>query len=194
MQKALLLGGLLGGLVLFVWGSISWMVLPWHLMTLEKFKDEATVAQALSANAGVSGVYLLPNPHKHDPGMTEEQKKAEEAEGVKRMVQGPFMFAAVSLSGAGNMGHPLLITLLGNILSALLATWMLLKTIGLRYMGRVGFIMLIALTAAMVAYLPGWTWWRFSTSFTSVGVADLLIGWFLAGLVIAKVTSPTTTS
>jgi len=194
MKKSLVLGGLLGGLALFVWGSISWMVLPWHMMTLEKFKDEATVAQALSANAVVSGVYLLPNPHKYDPGMTEEQKKAEEAEGVKRMIQGPSMFAAVSLSGAGNMGHPLLITLLGNILSALLATWMLLKTNGLRYLGRVGFVMLITLTTAIVAYLPDWTWWRFSTSFTAVGVADLLIGWFLAGLVIAKVTSPTTTS
>lgn len=190
MQKTFILGGMLGGLALFVWGSISWMVLPWHMMTFEKFKDEATVAQALTANAGVSGVYLLPNVHKHDPGMTEEQKKAEEAEGMKRMVQGPSMFAAVNLVGVGNMGHPLLITLLGNILSALLATWMLLKTHGLHYLGRVGFVMLIALTAAIVAYLPDWTWWRFSTSFTAVGVADLLIGWFLAGLVIAKVISP----
>jgi len=194
VKQSLVLGGLLGGLALFVWGSISWMVLPWHLMTLEKFKDEATVAQALSANASVSGVYLLPNVHKHDPGMTEEQKKAEEAEGMKRMIQGPSMFAAVSLAGAGNMGHPLLITLLTNILSALLATWMLLKTTGLRYLGQVGFVMLIALTAAIIAYLPDWTWWRFSTNFTAVGVADLLIGWFLAGLVIAKVTTPTTTS
>src|SRR5947208_4178371 len=139
MNKSLILGGVLGGLALFVWGSISWMVLPWHLMTLEKFTNEATVAKALLANAGVSGVYLLPNPHKHEPGMTEEQKRAEEAEGMKRMVQGPFMFASVSLIGVGNMA-PLLITLLGNILSALLATWMLLKTNGLRYLGRVGFI------------------------------------------------------
>ena len=186
-NKSLILGGLLGGLALFVWGSISWMLLPWHLMTLEKFMDEATVAKALLANAGVSGVYLLPNPHKHEPGMSEEQKRAEEAEGMKRMVQGPFMFASVSLAGVGNMGHPLLITLLGNILSALLSTWMLLKTNGLRYLGRVGFVLLIALTAAIVGYLPDWTWWRFSTSFTAVSVADLLLGWFLAGLVIAKV-------
>lgn len=56
MNKSLILGGLLGGLPLFVWGSISWMVLPWHLMTLEKFKDEATVAQALSTNAGAVSV------------------------------------------------------------------------------------------------------------------------------------------
>ncbi|MGH7207064.1 MAG: hypothetical protein ACREI2_12745 [Nitrospiraceae bacterium] len=191
MKTSLVLGGLLGGMALFVWGSISWMVLPWHMMTFEKFKDEATIAQALTANALRPGLYLLPNVHKHDPGVTEEQKKAEEAGGMKRMVQGPFMFASVSLAGAGNMGHPLLITLLSNILSALLATWMLLKTNGLRYLGRVGFVMLIALTAAIVAYLPDWTWWHFSTSFTAVGVADLLIGWFLAGLVIAKLTPAT---
>jgi len=28
MNKSLILGGLLGGLALFVWGSISWMLLP----------------------------------------------------------------------------------------------------------------------------------------------------------------------
>lgn len=30
MQKSLILGGILGGLVLFIWGFISYMVLPWH--------------------------------------------------------------------------------------------------------------------------------------------------------------------
>src|SRR2546428_13605020 len=118
MLKSLLLGGILGGLLLFAWGVVPWMLLPWHLATLEKFKDEAKVAQALTANATKSGVYLLPNVHKHEPGMPEakakkaeakgkkaetkrkkvevERKKAE-TEGMKRMLQGTFIFAEVSL-------------------------------------------------------------------------------------------------
>lgn len=187
MLKSLSLGGLLGGLVLFVWGSISWMVLPWHMMTFEKFKDEATIAQALTANALRPGVYLLPNVHKHDPGMTEEQKKAEEAEGMKRMMQGPFMFAAVTPQGAGGMRYALLIQLVTGIVGTFLATWLLLKTRGLTYLGRVGFVTVLALTAAVISHVPYWNWWNFSNSYTAVTFADLLLGWFLAGLVIAKV-------
>src|SRR3989442_1654297 len=128
MLKSLLLGGILGGLVLFAWGVVSWMLLPWHLATLEKFKDEAKVAQALTANATKSGVYLLPNVHKHEPGLpaakakraeakgkkaeakakkAEAKRKKAEAEGMKRMIQGPFMFAAVSLQGRSGSGAAL---------------------------------------------------------------------------------------
>ena len=88
MLKSLSLGGLIGGLVLFAWGVVSWMLLPWHLATLEKFKDEDKVAQALTANATKSGVYLLPNVHKHEPGMPEAKAKKAEAKGKKAEATG----------------------------------------------------------------------------------------------------------
>ena len=189
MQKSLMLGGLLGGLVLFVWGAISYMALPWHRMALEKFTDEAVVAQTLTANASVSGMYILPNPHKHEPGLTDAQRQAAEDDGMKRMMQGPFMFASVSLGGTHDMGQALLLNVLSDILAAALVAWLLLQTANLSYWCRVGFVVVVALTTGVVAHVPYWIWWRFSTSFTLVEFADLLIGWFLAGLVLAKVTS-----
>src|SRR2546426_9475892 len=159
MLKALLLGEILDGLVLVAWGVVSWMLLPWHLATLEKFKDEAKVAQALTANATKSGVYLLPNVHKHEPGLPEAKakkaeakgKKAEakrkkaEAEGMKRMIQGPFMFAAVSLQGTSGSGAALPIQLVTTIVSALLATWLLTNSTLPGYWPRVGFLAGVAL-------------------------------------------------
>jgi hypothetical protein len=210
MLKALSLGGLIGGLVLFAWGVVSWMLLPWHLATLEKFKDEAKVAQALTANATTSGVYLLPNVHKHEPGLTEAKgkkaemkgkkaeakgKKAEakrkkaEAEGMKRMIQGLFMFAAVNLQGTSGSGAALPVQLVTSIVSAILATWLLMNTTLPSYWQRVGFLVILALTAGVICHVPNWNWWGFSASYTAVAFADLLIGWALAGLVIAKVTS-----
>ena len=91
MAKSLLLGGLLGGLTLFAWGAFSYMALPWHDMTLEKFADETALAQALVSNAGGSGMYLLPNPYKSSPDRTAAQQEADEAAGMIRMMQGPFM-------------------------------------------------------------------------------------------------------
>jgi len=189
MLKSLSLGGLLGGLVLFAWGSISWMALPWHRVTFESFTDEVAVAQVLSANARGSGVYILPNGHRREPGMTEAQQKAVEEDAMKRGEQGPFMLASITLHGWGSMGNAMLVGLLTQIAGALLATWLLLKTSGLQYWGRVGFLVIFALTVAVLAYVPYWNWWHFSTNYTLVAFADLLIGWFLAGLVIAKVAS-----
>src|SRR5881397_2201976 len=216
MLKSLSIGGLIGGLVLFAWGVVSWMLLPWHLATLEKFKDEAKVAQALTANATKSGVYLLPNVHKHEPGMpeakakkaeakgkkaeakgkkaeakgkkTEAKRKKAEAEGMKRMIQGPFMFAAVNLQGTSGSGAALPIQLVTSIVSAFLATWLLMNTTLPGYWPRVGFLVVLALTAGVICHVPDWNWWGFSAGYTAVAFADLLIGWTLAGLAIAKVT------
>jgi hypothetical protein len=186
-MKSLALGGLLGGLVLFAWGAFSYMVLPWHAMTLNKFKDEGAVARALTANAGDSGMYLLPNPHRQDPGLPESQRKAAEEGDMKRMMEGPFMFASVSLPGTREMGPALLFNVIGNIVSATLVTWLLLQTVPVPYWRRVGFVVVLALATSVIAHYPSWIWWRFSESFTLVEFADLLIGWSLAGLVIAKI-------
>ena len=36
------------------------------------------------------------------------------------------------------------------------------------------------------AILPSWSWWAFSNSFTGFVVFDHLVGWTLAGFVLAK--------
>ena len=190
MQKSMIYGALLGGLALFVWGFVSWMVLPWHMTTLTKFKDEGTVAQAIAANASIQGIYLLPNPHKHDPSLSADKQKAEEVESMKLMVNGPFMFASVTPQGGKGMNAALLIQLLTDVIGALLATMLLLKTRGLNFVQRLGFVLGLAVMIFVSAHVHYWNWWRFPTDYTMVALADLLIGWTLAGIVIAKLTAP----
>jgi hypothetical protein len=162
------------------------MVLPWHAAVVNTFTDETAMAQALTANAPLSGMYILPNPHKHEPGMTEAQRQAAEDDGMKRMMSGPFLFASVALHGARDMGRAMFLNVLGNIISAELVMWLLLQTASLTYWGRVGFVVVLALAITMIAYFPYWIWWSFAASFTLVEFVDHLIGWFLVGLVIAK--------
>jgi hypothetical protein len=38
-----------------------------------------------------------------------------------------------------------------------------------------------------VTHVPYWNWWSFPEEYTLVAMADLAVGWFLAGLVIARV-------
>ena len=84
MSRSFLMGGFVGGVVLFVWGAVSWMVLPWHNMTLNTFTDEDKVANVLIANAPVRGIYVYPG-EAHVPGLSEDEKaKAETSDLVQR--------------------------------------------------------------------------------------------------------------
>ncbi|MEK6698785.1 MAG: hypothetical protein AABZ10_07060 [Nitrospirota bacterium] len=59
-MKKHILPSILAGIVLFVWGFISWALLPWHMTVANKFADEAAVSRVLKENAPQSGVYYLP--------------------------------------------------------------------------------------------------------------------------------------
>src|SRR5207247_11435356 len=75
-----------------------------------------------------------------------------------------------------------------SIVSSFLATSLLMNTTLPGYWPRVGFLVVLALTAVVICHVPDWNWWGFSAGYTAVAFADLLIGWTLAGLAIVKVT------
>jgi len=166
---AVIKGGILGGLVLFLWGMFSWMVLPWHMETLHKFKNEQVVASAVLNNVSEPGVYFLPHAF-------EQQKHLR-------------IFTSIDAEAmpSSSMAIPMAIGLLTQIIGAFLVAWLLSKTRGLNYFTRVGFVVVFALAAGVITAVPYWNWFGFDSNFTLVGMADLLISWLLAGLIIAKV-------
>ena len=182
MTTRLILGGVLGGLVAFAWGAVSWMALPWHQSTLQSFKDEAAVARVIQANAPIGGTYLLAPSHG-------EQRTAEQA-GVPK---GLMLFGAVRRAEP-NMRTYYIRGLVVQMVGALLLTWLLTMLPGLTYGQRVRVVVMVALIAGALVRLGDWSWWSFSTSFTFIGIADLMITWGLAGLVIAKVAGPSRTA
>ncbi len=177
MGKKIILGGVLGGLVMFLWGAVSWIVLPWHDITLNTFTDEAAVADAVISNAPRDGVYVLP-----DPGEAAAEKDAA------AITAAPFLFVNVSRQGVDPQNPWLYIrSLLTQIIAATLITLLLVQTRGLRFWCRVGFVETIGILVAVLATLPMWNWWQFPARYTLVNFADLVIAAILAGLVIAKV-------
>ena len=184
-MKELLLGTILGGLIAFFWGAFSWMVLSWHDQTLFAFSDEDKVAQVLLEQAGEDGVYVLPNFHQHKEGAG---PKEAEAQMHQRMRKGPFAFVSVRRGGTDpDMKEEMGFGLANQFLAAFLIILLLKKTSGLSYWGRVGFVVLLAATASVLCHLPYYNWWGFPAHYTLIYVLELIIGWFLSGLVIAKV-------
>jgi hypothetical protein len=182
MFKTLIIGGVVGGLVAFLWTALSWTVLPWHGASLLSFTNEDAVAQAIVANAPEPGVYSLPNPNKAQGSAISDEAM------LARMEKGPNMFAVVQLKGDPVMWRPMATGLLIEIFGAALITWLLMRTVGLGYRGRVAFVVLAGLAGAIVCELPDWNWWHFSTAYTMGAILDRVVAALLSGLVIAWAT------
>ncbi len=190
MTKSLVLGTILGGLMAFIWSSISWELLGWHEKDMLRFQNEDEVSAVIASHSSKDGVYLLPSMPSGE-GMTAEQKKQAQATAIAKMQAGPIMFAAVRRGGFGSYARGLIIQLLSLMAAAFLLTWLVLQTCGLSYAHRVAFLAVVGLAASVIVDLPNWNWWGFSGSYTAVNLIDSTITWLIAGLVIAKVTKTT---
>ena len=189
MNKQLALGSILGAIVLFVWSAIAWMLIPWPGDPLRSFTNEDAVSQAITANAPQSGVYLLPNMPKRTPGMTDQQYAAASKAMEDKMTRGPIVFSSVRLEPFNSMAKPLVIQFFTQFIVALLATYLLLQTCGLSYKSRVIFVTAIGVIIFVGGHVDEWNWWSFSNAYMLMQFGALVIGWFLASLVIAKFVS-----
>ena len=174
MRKKIIKSALAGGVILFVWGFISWMLLPWHQMNIMKFKQEKEVQEVIRDNAVGSGVYVLPHCCNKDKQELEMARK------------GPTMFCAVRMEGYHMGASSIIISLITQIIGAAIVAWMLLQTKIRDYQKQVFFITVIGFVVGLLGLVPGWNWCGFSLGYTIVLWLDLIIGWFLAGLAVAK--------
>lgn len=168
MKKNLLLS-VVAGIVLFVWGFVSWAVLPWHSMVANKFTNEASVSKILKENSPRQGVYYLPFSEKdHGPNQV--------GAFVNVLPQGTEM----------NMGRQMATGLVTQIVSAFLVLALLMRAGDLTFQGRVGFLALVGLVIGFVSHAPYWNWFGFPAPYVLVIILDTTIGWTLAGLAVAR--------
>ncbi len=177
-----LLAGFLGALVLMIWGFISWEVLPFHNMTMHTLSNEDAVVAALKSCNAESGAYMIPG----NGGKTDAATKKAV---MDKMKTGPIGWLHYSNQGYGEMdGMYFIKGFLVCLFSSLLAASLLSKlswSLASRYGARVRFVMMIGLLVAIAGHINDWAWLGYSTSFSLNLAADDIIGWTLAGLVIA---------
>jgi hypothetical protein len=183
-RKKLIRGAVIGGVIVFLWCLVSWMVLPWHSAVFNSFTDEQSVANAISSNAPVSGVYILPNTFQYN----DSTPAAEMQKGMQLMKNGPTMFASVQIQGMGQKTvRPFIVSLIIQIIGAGIVTWMVLQTRALSYKNRVWLVTLYGIAIGLLGIFPAWNWWGLSFAYIFSIFFDLVVSWFLAGLAIAKI-------
>jgi hypothetical protein len=180
--------GIVGGIVFFVWQIISWMVLPWHMMTIHHLDNPRTVASAVVENMPTEcGPYAVPNfYYPGNENVSEEQLQNDVDRGISR----PLLFIAAHPKDANPRSPAVFIGLLiVYIITGGLISYLMSHMHNFRYMKRVVLVTLFGLTMGIMSYFPFCFWWGVSAGFVTVMVLDLVIGWFLAGLVMMKITT-----
>jgi hypothetical protein len=179
-MKVLIKGALIGGLIAFIWTNISWMVLPWHQMTISSLPNYAPVAEALKNNVSENGLYILP--------WTTDKSEEAMAEFDQKIKNGPYAYMVVHPNGLEmNMAKMMFLGLLANILVAFMLTYLLTKTQGLGYIQKAGFVKLAAVAGALVVVVPNMIWWQFPLAYSLLTIVDTAFAWGFAGLAIGKI-------
>lgn len=169
--RNIVLAGIFGAVILFVWNSFSWMVLPWHAESVHQFANENVVSKVIKDNVKKSGIYL-------------SEYNTPSLDGS------PQVFSVVSFHAKNGMQSQLIIYFLIEVICAFLVAFMVILLNSKYYFVRLGFILLFALTAAIFCQLPYWIWWHFPSNFIQVTFLDTLIAWFLAGALMAAILIP----
>ncbi|MBI3549196.1 MAG: hypothetical protein HY078_09170 [Elusimicrobia bacterium] len=162
-------GAVAGGLIAFVWSSISWMALPFHEKTLSEFKDPVATVQMLSANAPSSGAYIV----KYDMS-------------GKTMPTGPFVFLSLNREGWGSMGATMALGLAMQMAGGFFWTWILGKIPGLTSKDAALYGCFFGLCVGILGAMPNSVWWKFPWCFSLLYVADAVVSWTVASVVIAR--------
>lgn len=132
-------------------------------------------------------MYFLPWVPQRQEGMTEEEFNAAKKRAEDQLMSGPFMLASVRLGPMGSFANYLIIELFTDMLTALAVCFVLLNTREMSFWNQVFTIEWIGLAGFAALSLPQWNWYAFSTAFTLAEMLDVVVGFFLAGMVIVKV-------
>ena len=101
-MKRIVIAGVVGGVVLFMWGFVSWMFIPWH--QLQQLPGESRIAEAMRDAEVPSGAYFMPNVNKEAmKTMTPEDKKAAQAASEEAHRQGPVALIMYQREGSSPM-------------------------------------------------------------------------------------------
>ena len=186
-MKQIILGGVIGGVIFFVWSIMAWVILPLHEPHLHRIQNEDAMISALQPLLSDHAVYMFPK----GPGMSGD--KAAMDAWAEKMRRGPTGLIIYNPKGTDPMmPSQMVIGLILDILSAALIAWFLSRStaVAASYFARVMYCAMFAIFVTVYTHLMSWNWMGFPGDFTSGMILDSIVGCILAGLGISAVVKP----
>jgi hypothetical protein len=182
----ILLGGVLGGIVMFIWTSLAHMALPLGEAGVREIPNELAVLSAMQSTIGEqTGLYIFPGP-----GIGKNATRQEKNEAMKRMSEkiaanpsGILIYHAPGRPFA--LGKSLEIEFATELLEAILVVFLLVQTRIVSFAGRVGFALVAGILAAITTNVSYWNWYGFPSAYTASYMLIEIVGFFLVGVTAA---------
>ena len=177
----IVIAALFGAVILFIWGFVAHTFLPIGEMGVKAPVNEDVVLEAVTSGTPTAGIYVL--PYVSSAQWNDEMFMKSFAEKSKAQ---PFVYMVVSPPYGDPMQMtPQLVKQFGcNFLGSLIMAWLLAATswgVAARVLGAAGMGVFVW-TSSVV---PMAVWYRFPTDFMIGGLIEHVVGWLLAGILIA---------
>jgi hypothetical protein len=189
-MKQLLIAAIIGGIILFVWGWLSWSVFPIHNSSMKSIENEEAVISTMHVNMTQEGVYVF-------PGMPATQDQAAVDEWTQKNKQGPIGMIIYNPEGSEPMmASQMIVGIIISIISSYLAAWFLSRSTAASstYLARVAYCGMLGIFVSLVSHVVNWNWMGYPLDYTTSWIMDAVIGWILAGLGIASIIKTPKTS
>jgi hypothetical protein len=180
------MAGVLAAVVYFLWGFVSWTVLPWHDWTIRPMpaEDQVALSDMLSKRVAVSGVFYFPTMPR-DPG---DVKAVEHWRDMHR--SGPVGTLMFHREGWEPMSaRKFLISGGFNLVVGLLLAWLvwLTRHVTHDYWQRAGVCVIVGVIMAVATDLMWWNWLFHPIDYAVVNAIDHVVACTLMGLTIGAV-------
>jgi hypothetical protein len=192
MNFKILLAGLAGGVAMFFWGFVAHMLLPLGEAGIQALPYQDKILPAISASVKKDGLYIFPWPESPagTPMPMNDETRKTAAELYKTSPHGLLLFyppPAAMLTGG-----QLLTEFATNCFSSLIAAMLVSRLLGslAGFAARVIFVTAIGLSAGIAVNVPHWNWYGFPVAFTLAEIVEHVVGFAVAGLVIAAIIRP----
>jgi len=184
----ILLAGILGGVVMFVWTSIAHMALPLGEAGINEIQNESAVLNAMQSSMGdKTGLYIFPGL-----GVGKNATREEKNEAMKQMQQriaanpsGILMYHPPGRQFA--FGKSLAVEFSTEVLQAILVIWLLAQTRIGSFAGRVGFVLTAGILASITTNVSYWNWYGFPGVYTASYILIEIVGFVLVGVIAGLV-------
>lgn len=185
-MKRNLLAAFLGAVIFFIWSAAVHMNPVTGLMGLSMLNEkEGVVMLTLNENVPQPGLYIFPGMD-----MSKHMTKEEEDAWTAKYKAGPSGLLLIEPKGGDPMmTSQLVISFLTDLLCALVAAFVLASTVG-SFVRRVMIVASLGLFSWLAISVQQWDWYHFPFVFVALDAINQVIGWLLAGLLMAKMIKP----
>jgi hypothetical protein len=189
-MKKIVSAGILGGIILWVWGFLSWVVLPLHLSSIRTIPNETEIVGMLGRSLPEKGVYEFPAMPREAAGMPAAEQEAAMAAYMQKYQSGPTGMIFFDPEGKDPfMVNQMISGLLIFILSASMVAWLLSRSTaaGESFLSRIVYCGMIGTLIAVGCHLSDWNWMGYPFDWTRALMFDSIIAWVLAGMGISAI-------